>query len=242
MHERLQFKYPRNKITCSPAALVSSKAFWPVIQLQQDNPKTAHIWLQCQLTSCGTLRCTVSIGAHDMCGDMTVIPNRSKSDQATIRQLGMEPFIHKNVWGPVSLVYHRWACLVMQVLQPSYCPCSNLHPCVPIQSLLVWQQICMQKHNIQNKCTSPFSPSNTMPQPLLQLPVKALILAPLELVIWTLGSIFWLKSSLHACWQRVEWCKLGCTTYLNTWKRRKLATTAHIAAAKDLIVNPTELE
>jgi hypothetical protein len=39
---------------------------------------------------------------------------------------------------------------------------------------------------------------------------------------------------------------LGCTTYLNTWKRRKFATTAHIAAAaaaaKDLIVNPTELE
>jgi hypothetical protein len=41
---------------------------------------------------------------------------------------------------------------------------------------------------------------------------------------------------------------LGHTTYLNTWKRRKLATTAHIAAAaaaaaaKDLIVDPTELE
>ncbi len=57
-------------------------------------------------------------------------------------------------------------------------------------------------------------------------------------------SIFWLKSSLQMCWQRVEWCKLGCTTYLNTWKRRKFATTAHIAAAaaKDLIVHPTELE
>ncbi len=142
----LHFTYPSNKIMLpSSSSIVDSLPTSD--QLQQNNPETVHIWLQCQLTCHGILRCTVSVGAHDTCGDMSLIPNRPKLGQAKIRQLWMETFIQENVWWLEVSVYHRWICLIMQVLQSSCCTCSNLHPCVPVQSILVWWQICTTKQN-----------------------------------------------------------------------------------------------